>query len=250
MDQSPRKKRPTPERTSPRRSWFSDAAAPAEPDAPGDARAESAEHAPDARETSYRAINNAYQLIDEYMRQGQKMAENLWVPLGGGESGAAAAFNAPERLMRAMGDMTMAWMEVMQQVTLGAQSAQPGKAKAAPFSAGRGVPRNPNQTTKPGAREAPAGLTVNVSSAGRVEVSVQLNDFSDIANLVPTPLRPFQGDASAIADVRLEVREAEAVMHVVVPDGQPPGVYNGLLLTRDTQRPKGTINLVVGELER
>lgn len=250
MDGSTRKKRPTPERTGPRRSWLGDVPS-ADPGDSNDAReGNEPDTQPDARETSYRAVNNAYQLIDEYMRQGQKMAENLWIPLGASGEGAAAAFNAPERFMRAMGDMTMAWVEVMQQFTESAQAPENGRGKAGPFGAQRTASK-PKTASGTASTVSGTGLTVSVESVGRVTVSVQLSEAGAVATLVPTPLRPLKGDAAAIGDVRLELREGESpVLHVVVPEGQPAGVYNGLLLARDTERPRGTINLVVSEPER
>src|SRR5262245_27288682 len=48
------------------------------------------------REAGYQAINDAYRLIDEYLRQGQRMAENLWMPLSGlGDD--TSRFKTPER---------------------------------------------------------------------------------------------------------------------------------------------------------
>jgi hypothetical protein len=38
-------------------------------------------------------------------------------------------------------------------------------------------------------------------------------------------------------------------LRVRVPDDQPPGVYNGIILDRSTGRPRGTVSLVLGAPE-
>src|SRR4051812_33851888 len=100
--QQDRKKRPPVERTDPVRIWQ----AKENPESRGDRAGERpdggraspfASDAPDGREASYKAVNEAYRLIDEYVRQGQKMAEDLWLPAQKADDGGAAA---PLRFMR------------------------------------------------------------------------------------------------------------------------------------------------------
>jgi hypothetical protein len=241
MDDSNRRKRPPVERTQPDRSWMNGSSGPA---APGKSS--------DPREAGYHAINNAYRLIDEYVRQGQRMAENLWMPLGGSGGRTASAFNAPERLMRAMGDMTMAWVEMMEQFTKNAQSKpeQGPAGSAGPFASTR-VDQPPGA---PSAEPAPApstaktpvqALKLTLDARGRVEISVQLGDGARLDRLETTELRSFGSDAQPISGVELSGVTEDPVLRVRVPEGQPPGTYNGLFLERGSQRPCGTITLVV-----
>ncbi|MEI9949994.1 MAG: hypothetical protein WDO74_13695 [Pseudomonadota bacterium] len=231
-----RKKRPIPERDEPVRSWFGADPPRSEPSANG------------ARETGYQTVNTAYQLVDEYMRQGQKFAENLWLPLGSAGDAAREAFNAPERFMRAMGDMTMAWVEVMQEFTAGAKASERGQAHAGPFTAGHPKAKQKPENQERAQSSSPSAITVSVVASGRVEVSVQLQDHADLAGLVASELRPFTGDAPPIPEPRLSLLgERTLELQVVVPDGQPAGAYNGLLVAQQTQRPRGTINVVVGK---
>jgi diaminopimelate decarboxylase len=55
------------------------------------------EDGPEPRDAAYRALNDAYRLVDEYLRQGQKMAENIWLPSAA--SGAEPSFAAPGRFL-------------------------------------------------------------------------------------------------------------------------------------------------------
>jgi hypothetical protein len=205
----------------------------------------------DARETGYQVINDAYRLIDEYLRQGQRMAESVWLPLTGAETDEKSEFKAPERFMRAMGDMTMAWVELMQQWTTSVQPAtsQAPAGGTAPFTAGRAT-RGRSETATTGSSEAKPqarSLRVAVESRGRVEVSVHVADPTNLASLVPSELRPFAADAPTITTVSLDLAAPEEapVLRIRVPDSQPSGAYNGLLVERGTERPRGTISLLV-----
>jgi hypothetical protein len=240
MDDTNRRKRPPVERTEPDRSWMNGSSGPA-----------AGGRSSDAREAGYQAINNAYRLIDEYVRQGQRMAENLWLPLGGGPAArAASAFNAPERLMRAMGDMSMAWVEMMEQFTKNAQSKpeQGPVGSAGPFASTRvdqpaGAPSAAPSPSSAKIANQPLKLTLD--ARGRVEISVQLGDAAALDRIEPTELRSFGSDAEPIRGVELAGVPEDPVLRVCVPEGQPPGTYNGLFLERGSQRPCGTVTLVV-----
>jgi len=253
MNEFSRPKRPPVDRTEPNRSFARGNAGPngggfAEAGARGSAGDAPEPPASGAADVGYQTINNAYRLIDEYLRQGQRMAENLWLPLAGSDDDQRSPFKAPDRFMRAMSDMTMAWMEVMQQWTASAQAA-PGEAPAGssgPFTSNRrsaAADRNDVHGAPPRAYS----LSVAVESRGRVQVSVEVGDPSAVTRLVPTELRAFGGDAEAIRDVRLEISAGSdvGVLRIVVPDAQPPGTYNGLLVERDTQQPRGMVSLTV-----
>ncbi len=159
--------------------------------------------------------------------------------------------------MRAMSDMTMAWMELMQQWSASVQPASNGQAPvghAGPFSAGRPVAAaeaaSPTPVREPKKTEPQAGhrqLKVSVESSGRVEVSMRFDELSAAASLVASALMAFDGAAEPIRDVTLEPGAAgePPLLRIVVPSGQPAGTYNGLLLERTTKHPCGSITLLV-----
>jgi hypothetical protein len=242
--QEDRKKRPPVERTDPRRIWPTEAPPRDDSASEGEAPSSPGDEPSGNREASYKAINDAYRLIDEYVRQGQKMAENLWLPTEGSGGVDEGGVKAPLRFMRAMGDMTMAWVDVMQRWTNDAVS--PSGAAVGPFTAGRAPPEQPRAQPSNGGPRAPA-LRVAVKSSGVVEVSVHLGEGTQLGELSPGELRPFSGDAAPIKGVTLEVGAPGEgpLLRIVVPDGQTPGTYNGLLVDRSTQRPRGTVSLSI-----
>ncbi|HLV22074.1 MAG TPA: hypothetical protein VKZ49_14370 [Polyangiaceae bacterium] len=240
-----RRTRPHPDRTEPRRTWWPEGSQSAKPPtepAPKDAASQASGPADRPRQTAYDTVNGAYQLIDEYLRQGQRMAESIWLPSEGEHAQRPEAAHVPNRLLRAMGDMTMAWLEMLQQSAPAPGARNPAPAgTAGPFSAGKSSPvATPRDS---GAVAAHAGLTVCVQASRPVEVSVELTRQLEHPNLVATELRPPAPGAGPSSEITVDVSQLEASSRVdiVVPEALSPGSYSGLLLDAETERPCGTV---------
>jgi hypothetical protein len=67
------------------------------------------------------ALDASYQMMDEYMRQSRRLAEQLWMPWIGPFTGTASPFMPPEQWARAYGDMGKMWMSMAQAWTTGLQ---------------------------------------------------------------------------------------------------------------------------------
>jgi hypothetical protein len=258
-----RRVRPEPDRTGPDRTFAAPLRARAERGETAEASAQSAASAASSSTTTgpqaagtaresepsaQRTLNDAYRLVDEYLRQGQRMAEDLWLPLNGPRDGRAS-FGPAGRFMRAMSDMTLAWVEVMQAFTTAVEAPErrAPAGSAGPF----GQPPAPSAAPGVAARQASSPpvtsqkLAVSVEAQGRVEASVQIAEAGGGFALVPTELRAFSTEAEPIRGVSFEAMPGESPrLRIVVPPGQPPGTYNGFLL--DVQsRPRGTVSLIV-----
>lgn len=238
MDENNRVKRPAPERTEPIRQWT-------ETFGPKHAAASVQSDASEPRDAAYQTINDAYRLIDDYMRQGQQVAENFWLPFA--ETGAPFR-EAPERFMRALGDMTMAWVEVMQQWTSSTSGAKPhATGKAAPFAGVEPSSRADEMPASPFATTTSQSTLLRVVVVARMpfELVLDVKQPVDIATLTITELRDH-AQACALTDVRIEQDEqADAYVRVVVPEGQAEGTYNGLFIDQTTRRPRGTISVTL-----
>jgi hypothetical protein len=243
MNDPERPKRPAVERTEPHRSWNGGERRAGPPkEAGGDSEQQPFENADSGYQAGYRAINGAYRVIDDFLREGQRMAENLWMPLDRSEA-ERSSFLAPERFLRSMGDMTMAWMELMQQWASVVQFApkESPEGFAPPFTAGR-APRNPPVTAEPRPRSHPS-LTIFVQAVGRAEASVEFGELSDLSGIVATELRSLGDGVEPIRDVTLRALGNEPPQLTIrIPEHQPAGTYNGLLLEKDSQKPRGAIS--------
>lgn len=201
---------------------------------------------PEARAASYEAVNNAYRVVDEYVRQGQQFAEQFWLPgARTGSMGMQDVTRVFERFLRSAGDTGAAWLEMMSQWS--SSPADGGGAPtgtAGPFGAGRETRAREAPDVRHGAAGA-TGLSVVVESSRRFRISVDLHPSAERADLDLRELTTADRSLPAITDIHLQTDSSDSrlTIRVRIPDGQPPGVYNGLLVARGTQRPAGTVSL-------
>jgi hypothetical protein len=250
MARRQRVKRPVPERTEPDRSWRG--AFGASPDASRPPSQASSAHtdpsAPDRKEASYEAINDAYRVIDDYLRQGQRMAEQFWLPAMGSNGPMNQFGPLFERFMRSAGDMGTAWVEMMSQWSSPPRGIEVAQGTAGPFGAGKTTRHSERDFQEGPPRDRPAtstGVSVQVESARKFQISVDLLDASEPGDLEIHELVASDRALSPIADVTIEKDASgrRVTVRVRVPKTQPPGVYNGMLLERGTHRPRGTVSL-------
>jgi hypothetical protein len=186
-------------------------------------------------------VNNAYRVIDEYMRQGQKLAEGFWLPATRSNGAVSDFSRVLERFFRSAGDMGMAWIEMMSELSRPTRSDAAPQGTAGPFSFDEPEERVESEPTN----ERSPPFTIVVSSSKRVRVSV--DTFGSLVDVDVCPLISTDRTLPPIAAVDIEVESGTSrpTLTVTVPDDQPKGTYHGVLLDRTAGRPGGTITLVV-----
>jgi hypothetical protein len=266
MSQSKRAKRPKIARAEPRRN-FASAFTPAEsaektaksaqtngvppPNGKGASRAGEPGWT-DARDASYEAINSGYRVIDEYMRQGQRLAEEFWLPSPDAPDakGVGSDFTRMmDRFLRSAGDMGGAWLEMMTQWTQApGRDAGGPRGTAGPFSAGT-VPSGAGASASgPDRGAAPLGVSFTVETSKRVRLSVDARTLSArlSGRVALHALVCSNPEVRPIASATLEPDPAGgASLRVIVPDDQPAGTYYGVLVDTGTGQPGGTVTLTV-----
>src|SRR6185437_11439349 len=220
-----------------------------------------------------RGVATGYRVIEEYMRQGRDVARNMWGGFGGGGRGA----DDPQRMdgmMRYASQMTTLWLDMMSMVLPGMLGGYPAPptGTAGPFWMGRehdagGAPApagfdggRPPVVPGPAAhdpgRAAPApetqggeptAVVVEVASPRPTEVSLDLRPRSLGLPLRVHDLRAPEPDKPRLEDVTVTADpDGERVrVRVRVPEGQPPGVYSGIILDERTSLPRGTLTVRV-----
>ncbi len=233
-----RTKRPKIERTEPDRTFTAAVRKAKAQKVPADSAAPDLEEpVASVRDASYEAINSGYRIIDEYMRQGQRIAEDFWLPAQDAASKPPEHVRMMERFLRSAGDMGSAWLEMMTQWTRPAGADMSPRGTAGPFTAG-GSNGHAAAEASPG-----AALSIAVESSRRVRVSVDAQ--GRLEDIEASPLVSTDRSLPPITTscVEVEADTGRAVLRIGVADDQPAGTYHGVLLNRRTQRPGGTITL-------
>jgi len=241
-------KRPVPTRVEPDRAYSGvfgarpDSKVGAETRANGDARAPKV----DGRAASYEAVNGAYRVIDEYLRQGQRFAEQVWLP-NGAAAPAEQVGKLLERFVRSAGDMGSAWLEMMGQwSTPGERASQAPRGGAGPFSAGRSAREGAHRAPPPVHESVPTRLAVSVEASRAFEVSVDLAGPIEPGDIEVGPLVSKSGKSTARRPVPIDAEASDRLaIRIRVPGGHPPGVYEAALLDRRTKQRRGTVSLTL-----
>jgi len=195
-----------------------------------------------------RSVELGYRVIDDWVRQGQRAAQRL----GDGPGGAAAVGQDLQDLVVRMtqhaSDLFGVWLQLFDLT-----AASGARGAWAPGGWGAAAPQDRNGTVPPAASRTDPGATpitvrIEVASSQATEVSLDLRPEAAGSKLIAHALRAVDPDVPRLDDVSI-VRDGEEgplVARIRVPDGHPPGIYNGLILDETTNRPVGTLTVHVG----
>ena len=165
-------------------------------------------------------VRLGYSVLDEQMREGQRLAERLRGRAGA--SGAPVDFGALiERALNIYRDIG-----------------------ALAFAATEAVARNPGLGSRPAPaapepppQAAPPGFTFDIRSSRRVSVKLDLRPGARAPRI--GRLQAAFGDAPAIESVGLEGE----TLSLDIADAQPAGVYNAVVVDADSGEPLGTLTV-------
>jgi len=232
-------KRPLLERSAPIRNWStllnagSPGAAP-----PGGGAGANSEGASGLADAISRSVALGYQVVEEYVRQGERAARRM---TSGGYRTDGTAVDAQDLVQR-MGqyasELVGTWLELVQR-TAAVRPAPDGAGAAA-------VPPTvvPNATAVPTARSSRVRVAVRCSRP--VEVAVELMPEAADARLVVHGLRACEAWKPRLGDVQAIAAGDDApLLSVRVPDGHPPGTYEGLIVDESTNRPVGVLCVTI-----
>jgi hypothetical protein len=224
MEEPKRVKRPAPERTAPLRGFTAaiglgpaaDAADPA---------------APPAGDPAARAVELGYRVVDEYIRQGQKAARRL----GDRSTAPAAIVGDLQEAMSRMAQFTTEWVGLWVDL---AQRLGGAAAAAGPV---------PTTSAPPPGAAAVERVRIELVAAAPVEVSVDLRSDALAIPLVAHALRAVDPDLPRLEAPRFTPASGDhpAALRLTVPAGHPSGVYSGVVVELESNRPAGTVSVRV-----
>jgi len=192
-----------------------------------------------------RSVELVYRVIDEYIRQGQRVAERFNDRSYGPETVTGDIQELGARMAQYASDFFGLWLDFMQVVMLGGTlretSAAEDGARARPAAPGNGAARRTPEAP------APTRVRIEIVSLRPAEVSLDLRPEAAGRPLVAQGLRAVDPAKPKLDDVALEAGPGgELLVRIRVPGDAPPGTYNGVVVDAETSRPLGTLSVRVG----
>ncbi|MCW5891223.1 MAG: hypothetical protein KIT14_11815 [bacterium] len=227
MSQDDRIKRPRPERTAPIRGWSGLFGRPGGEAGPGGG----------LDDVVTRSVELGYRVIDEYVRQGQRAAAGLRDRRTDPETLTSDLQGLLGRMAQYTSEFLGVWGEFVELATRG---TMPGFA-----ATGGGTPPPASAPAAATAASDEPGVRVELCAARPTEVAVDLRPHTPGTRLCVQGMRAMDPGEPRLEGITLEAAApgAPLVLRVVVPQEQPAGTYNGIVVEEDTSRPVGTVSV-------
>jgi len=249
-----RAKRPKLERDRPNRSWSTLFGAASAKDQASPANGPGAANRPQDRDTLSDSVQLGYRVIEDYLKQSQKVAQTFAPSssVGGPATGSPEEMQQmAQRVMQYGWDFAGLWMEMWTRMgnTSGFRPPMPGTNMDPTTGAVGAEPARHGPA--PEASPRSAAIFVSVESVLPTMTSVELLPGQS-ADLVIHALRAEGHDATPIRDVSIERTndDARLIVRVVVDADQPPGEYRAQIVEASSNLPRGTLSVRVQAKKR
>jgi hypothetical protein len=273
MSDRPRLRRKDPDRDAPIRSWsnmFRSPAATIAPASNGNGTAtvvpsdefltagvaispasdgSASEQDPISEEVRH-GVESAYRVIDEHLQEGRRAAQARIDEVGATASGASnmSALD-PAGIKKA----TESLQEMITQGVRFYSSLAPlwaGFVNSMATSAGvlntsTTAPLAPAPIPRGAYITGAAPISIEIASARMARVTIDLAPQASVTNLATTGLHALEPGRSPLTDIMfmIDASANRPVVRIRVPDHQPAGVYNGVVVDKDSGDPRGTLTV-------
>ncbi len=183
-------------------------------------------------------VELAYSVIDKYITEGRQTAEALsnqpYTTRGPNDN----LQDIVERMLRFQSEILPLWIETL--ATLVKVDPSRNGSAAAPEG-------------WPGSNGSPKSETIAVSieviSLRPVQVSVELRPNSEAQSLVALGLNAVDPGKPVLTDISLGPDEipGRIKLRLRIPENQPPGIYSGVIVNRDSGETRGTLSIRIAD---
>jgi hypothetical protein len=179
-------------------------------------------------------VELAYRVIERYVSEGRRTAEQFNSEPYSLRSAADGSQELLQTILRLQTEMLPLWLDTMRSM-LGAD--------ASPLSYAPGS--RPSAATNGAAKAGSAAVSIELISSRPVRVSLELREHSETLPLVSLGLRAVDPDKQMLTDISFVAGDNGdgRRLRIRIPDGQPPGVYSGVIVNRDTGEARGTLGV-------
>jgi len=203
-------------------------------------RQPSAETAPDGAGQGpvAKGAEIAYQVIEKYISEGRKTAEHFSKQPYNMRNAADSLQELLDRTLRFQSEMLPLWIDAIASLVRGVPSAAPDV---------RGGVGNPPADGRP--LNGTTAVTLELAASRPVQVSLELRQDSENFPLVTLGLHAVDPEKPSLTDVNFVSGQKGICgkLRIIIPDGQPAGIYSGVIVNRETGEPLGTLSVSVAQ---
>lgn len=187
-------------------------------------------------DTVAQGVKLGYRVIEEYMRQGQRIAQQINNRSYGLGTMGNDIREISEQMLRYYSDLVSLWLDLMGSIA--------GNPDLIRNLFGLWQPQS-----EPSVNAAPANgattVSIEVVSARPAQVTLDLRPQSEGLPLATHGLRALDPEKPPLTDITFEpgADNGPVSLRIRVPEGQPPGLYTGVVIDRDTGQPRGTLSV-------
>jgi hypothetical protein len=179
-------------------------------------------------------VELAYRVIERYVSEGRRTAEQFNSQPYSLLSAGDGVQELVERMIQLQTEMLPLWLDAM-------RSMMGADASAASYAPGL----RPKAATNGAAKSSSSAVSIELISTRPVRVSLELREHSETMPLVSLGLRAVDPDRPMLTDISFVPGDngEGRRLRIRIPDGQPPGVYSGVIVNRDTGETRGTLGV-------
>ncbi len=193
------------------------------------------------------AIERGYQVIEEQIRQGQRVAEQFRGYSDDLQKTNSDVSRMVERSVRLYTDIGYLWFELVQSLLRNPTltGADLRRQPKAPDAASPGEsPDNANGEARSTHRDTEIEVSCPYPTSVALDLKGPAGPF-----LVVAPLRALDPSKPPLTEVRFEDGGSRPKLRVTIPAGQPPDKYTGVVIDTRTSEPWGTVCVCVRSSE-
>jgi len=199
-------------------------------------------------------IESAYRVVDEHLQEGRRAAQAhssgtattapgaFATPPTGSPGAALAAESIQEMIaqgIRFYSSLAPLWASIVNAIASSANASNPAQA-GMPVAA----PLSPPPLARGGVITATSPVTIELASTRMTRVTVDFFPHVKATGLTTSGLHAIEADRPPLKDITFAIdSHSRPVVRIRVPDHQPAGLYNGVIVDTDSGEPRGTITL-------
>lgn len=181
-------------------------------------------------------VGLAYRVIEKHINEGKKNAEQFNSKPYTATTLTDGLQEVLERTIRSQMELLPMWINALNSA-IRVDPARMGYPPGSPPSA------EPNGT----AAKTLKGITIEVASARPVQASIQLQEGVESSSLRTYGLHALDQNKPPLVNIVFAPMDGTIKVGISIPDGQPAGLYSGVIVDSGTGEARGTLSVAVAE---